>query len=109
MKRIWMARQINGIDIQEDHTFVRLPAGMPADVLERLQRVRVKGRPLAAGVVERRPPARKNPSRIAANPNSRQHRRIRVRVRSVRCPIDSQRALPYGARAFNPRRCEQRQ
>ena len=53
--------QINGIDIQEDHTFVRLPAGMPADVLERLQRVRVKGRPLAAGVVERRPPARKKP------------------------------------------------
>jgi ATP-dependent RNA helicase DeaD len=53
--------QINGIDIQEDHTFVRLPAGMPADVLERLQRVRVKGRPLAAGVVERRPPARRKP------------------------------------------------
>jgi len=54
--------QINGIDIQEDHTFVRLPAGMPPDVLERLQRVRVKGRPLAAGVVERRPPpGRKKP------------------------------------------------
>jgi ATP-dependent RNA helicase DeaD len=46
--------QINGIDIQEDHTFVRLPAGMPPDVLERLQRVRVKGRALAAGVVEPR-------------------------------------------------------
>jgi len=53
--------QINGIDIQEDHTFVRLPAGMPAEILERLQRVRVKGRPLAAGVVERRPPPRKKP------------------------------------------------
>ena len=53
--------QINGIDIQEDHTFVRLPAGMPPEVLERLQRVRVKGRPLAAGVVERRPSARKKP------------------------------------------------
>ncbi len=50
--------QINGIDIQEDHTFVRLPAGMPPEVLERLRRVRVKGRPLSAGVVERRPPAR---------------------------------------------------
>ena len=50
--------QINGIDIQEDHTFVRLPAGMPPEVLERLQRVRVKGRPLAAGVVERRMPSR---------------------------------------------------
>jgi ATP-dependent RNA helicase DeaD len=53
--------QINGIDIQEEHTFVRLPAGMPAEILERLQRVRVKGRPLAAGVVERRPPARRKP------------------------------------------------
>jgi ATP-dependent RNA helicase DeaD len=54
--------QINGIDIQEDHTFVRLPAGMPPDVLERLQRVRVKGRPLADRVVERRPPpGRKKP------------------------------------------------
>jgi ATP-dependent RNA helicase DeaD len=53
--------QINGIDIQEDHTFVRLPAGMPAEILERLQRVRVKGRPLSAGVVERRPPARRKP------------------------------------------------
>jgi ATP-dependent RNA helicase DeaD len=50
--------QINGIDIQDDHTFVRLPAGMPPEVLERLQRVRVKGRPLAAGVVERRMPSR---------------------------------------------------
>jgi len=49
--------QINGIDIQEDHSFVRLPAGMPAEVLERLQRVRVKGRPLAAGLVPQRPSA----------------------------------------------------
>jgi hypothetical protein len=31
---------------------------MPPEVLERLQRVRVKGRPLAAGVVERRMPSR---------------------------------------------------
>jgi ATP-dependent RNA helicase DeaD len=46
--------QINGIDIQDDHSFVRLPAGMPPEVLERLQRVRVKGRPLAPAVVERR-------------------------------------------------------
>jgi ATP-dependent RNA helicase DeaD len=46
--------QINGIEIQEDHSFVRLPAGMPPEVLERLQQVRVKGRALAPTVVERR-------------------------------------------------------
>jgi ATP-dependent RNA helicase DeaD len=50
--------QINGIDIQDDHTFLRLPAGMPPETLQRLQRVRVKGRALAAVVVERRMPSR---------------------------------------------------
>jgi ATP-dependent RNA helicase DeaD len=50
--------QINGIDIQDDHSFVRLPAGMPAQVLERLSQVRVKGRALAATPVERRAASR---------------------------------------------------
>jgi ATP-dependent RNA helicase DeaD len=50
--------QINGIDIQDDYTFLRLPAGMPPETLQRLQRVRVKGRALAAVVVERRMPSR---------------------------------------------------
>jgi ATP-dependent RNA helicase DeaD len=50
--------QINGIDIQDDHTFLRLPAGMPPETLQRLQSVRVKGRALAAVVVERRMPSR---------------------------------------------------
>jgi ATP-dependent RNA helicase DeaD len=61
--------QINGIDIQEDHSFVRLPAGMPPAVLNRLRRVRVKGRELAAATVERRPSAgakRFKPQRVAA-------------------------------------------
>jgi len=48
--------QINGIDIRGDHSFVRLPEGMPPAVLERLQRVRVKGQLLAISRVERRPP-----------------------------------------------------
>ena len=47
--------QINGIDIQDDHSFVRLPAGMPPETLGRLQRVRVKGQALAAVLVDRRP------------------------------------------------------
>jgi ATP-dependent RNA helicase DeaD len=49
--------QINGIEIQEDHSFVRLPAAMPAQVLKRLQQARVKGQALAAVPVARRPSA----------------------------------------------------
>ena len=49
--------QINGIEIQEDHSFVRLPEAMPAQALARLQQVRVKGRALAAAPVARRPSA----------------------------------------------------
>jgi ATP-dependent RNA helicase DeaD len=53
--------QINGIDIQQEHSFVRLPAGMPAQVLERLALVRVKGRALAAVPVARSPSRRGKP------------------------------------------------
>ena len=82
--------QINGIDIRNDHTFVRLPDDMPPEVLERLQRVRVKGRPLAVGR-GRAAAARAQETQAASRP-------IQVDVRycahhrSVRCPIDSQRA-----------------
>ena len=47
--------EINGLEILDDHSFVRLPAGMPADVLARLGQVRVKGRPLAMSLAARRP------------------------------------------------------
>ncbi len=46
---------INGIDIRADHTFVRLPAGLPGDVLERLRRARIKGRPLRIMAVDEIP------------------------------------------------------
>jgi ATP-dependent RNA helicase DeaD len=51
--------QINGIDIRGDHSFVRLPEDMPPALLERLQKVRVKGQLLAISRVERRPPPNK--------------------------------------------------
>src|SRR5580700_1617416 len=51
--------QINGIDIRGDHSFVRLTEDIPPAVLARLQRVRVKGQPLAISRVERRPPPHK--------------------------------------------------
>ena len=47
--------QINGVEICEDHSFVRLPAGMSQETLERLARVRVRGQALALTRVERRP------------------------------------------------------
>ena len=54
--------QINGIDIREDHTFLRLPEGLPASLLAHLARVRVKGQLLALTRVDRppRPPKKKS-------------------------------------------------
>ncbi len=39
--------EINGLKLREDHSLVRLPSGMPPEMLERLARVRVRGRALA--------------------------------------------------------------
>ena len=47
--------QINGVEICEDHSFVRLPADMPQEALDRLARMRVRGQLLALTRVERRP------------------------------------------------------
>jgi ATP-dependent RNA helicase DeaD len=52
---------INGIDIQHDHSFVRLPEGMPPAMLKRLQKVRVKGELLQLTMVENRQGARERP------------------------------------------------
>jgi ATP-dependent RNA helicase DeaD len=38
--------QINGVDIRDDHTLVRLPAGLGMQVLSKLRRVRVRGKVL---------------------------------------------------------------
>jgi ATP-dependent RNA helicase DeaD len=57
--------EINGLKVREDHSVVRLPAGMPAEVLQRLAAVRVRGRPLAIirleGPRTKREPPRKRP------------------------------------------------
>jgi ATP-dependent RNA helicase DeaD len=47
--------QINGVEICEDHSFVRLPADVTQEALDRLARVRVRGRELALTRVESRP------------------------------------------------------
>ena len=48
-------QEINGVKVRADHTLVRLPAGMPQDVLQRLARVKVRGRPLAIQLLGPRP------------------------------------------------------
>jgi len=51
--------EINGIDIQHDHSFVRLPKGMPDELLQKLQGLRIKGRFLQmTPVASRSPPER---------------------------------------------------
>jgi ATP-dependent RNA helicase DeaD len=39
--------EINGVEIREDHTLVRLPADIPDRVLDHLRGIRVRGQPLA--------------------------------------------------------------
>ena len=56
--------EINGIKVREDHTLVRLPTGMPPEVLARLARVQVRGRPLAISRLDPRP----SPSRAKSTP-----------------------------------------
>jgi ATP-dependent RNA helicase DeaD len=54
--------EINGIKVRDDHTLVRLPAGMPPEVLQRLAQVKVRGRSLAITLLKgerSRPPGRK--------------------------------------------------
>jgi ATP-dependent RNA helicase DeaD len=60
-------QEINGVKIREDHSVVRLPAGMPDEVLQRLARVKVRGRPLAISLLGGGPPKahRKGPFKKA--------------------------------------------
>jgi ATP-dependent RNA helicase DeaD len=39
-------KQINGVDIREDHTFVRLPADLSPKLIAKLRRIKLRGRPL---------------------------------------------------------------
>ncbi len=53
---------IGRIDIREDHSFVDLPSGMPAQIFKRLQSVRIGARELKiARVAEKPPKARRDP------------------------------------------------
>jgi ATP-dependent RNA helicase DeaD len=49
--------QINGVDIRDDHTLVRLPASISTQMLSKLRRVRVRGKVLDISRLERQPDA----------------------------------------------------
>jgi ATP-dependent RNA helicase DeaD len=72
-------RQIGHVDIREDHTFVGLPKGMPADVLEELAKTRVAGQMLRIGQASHVPPKplRKPPKHSAPKkrPSAKRARR----------------------------------
>ena len=50
--------QINGVQIRDDHSFVRLPARLPHAALERLAEVRLRGQRLALSLQPSRSPRR---------------------------------------------------
>jgi ATP-dependent RNA helicase DeaD len=39
-------KQINGVDIREEHTFVRLPEDLSPKIIAKLRRIKLRGRPL---------------------------------------------------------------
>ena len=39
-------KQINGVDIRDEHTFVRLPADLSPKIIAKLRRIKLRGRPL---------------------------------------------------------------
>jgi ATP-dependent RNA helicase DeaD len=47
--------QINGVDIRDDHTLVRLPASLSTQMLSKLRRVRVRGKVLDISRLESKP------------------------------------------------------
>jgi ATP-dependent RNA helicase DeaD len=59
--------RIGRVDIREEHTFIGLPGGMPAQILKHLQRVKVAGRELKISKIGEQPdrPGRDRPSHAA--------------------------------------------
>ena len=55
-------RQVNGIDIRADHSFVRLPAGMPPEIIAHLSTVKVRGQALAMERADPGQPPRRGPA-----------------------------------------------
>ena len=67
-------RDIGHIDIHEDHSFVDLPAGMPKEIFDGLQAVRVRGAALRISRTRSRPAHSERPPR-AGRPAHPPHRK----------------------------------
>ncbi|MGC8518808.1 MAG: DbpA RNA binding domain-containing protein, partial [Steroidobacteraceae bacterium] len=65
-------RDIGHIDIREDHSFVDLPPGMPEEVFENLQAVRVRGTELRISRVGAKPEGSERPERRPPAPKGMQ-------------------------------------
>ena len=68
-------RQVNGIDIRADHSFVRLPAALPEPVIAHLAGVRVRGQALGLQPGEPGRPLRRGPPRTGAGDAPKPHRK----------------------------------
>jgi ATP-dependent RNA helicase DeaD len=60
--------QINGVDVRANYTLVRLPAALPPAVIERLSKVRVRGRELALDAQSAKHGGKPKPHRKNARP-----------------------------------------
>ncbi|QDH70244.1 DEAD/DEAH box helicase [Marilutibacter alkalisoli] len=78
------SRYIGRIDIQQDHSYVDLPEGMPRELMEHLKKVRVAGQPLrisrprdlpeggpAPALRDGRPPRRPHPGKPHGKPHGK--------------------------------------
>ncbi|MFU8896244.1 MAG: DEAD/DEAH box helicase [Gammaproteobacteria bacterium] len=88
--------QIGHVDIREDHTFVGLPKGMPAVVMQELAKTRVAGRVLGISAAADVPPkAPRKPPRTAERKSERKSERKAPRKaprKAVRKPPKRPRA-----------------
>ena len=72
-------RNIGHIDIRDDHSFVDLPVGMPAETLNSLRAVRVRGAELRISRVDSKPERSERRPRSHGSPGAPKHKRMAPR------------------------------
>ena len=63
-------RNIGHIDIREDHSFVDLPTGMPKEIFNDLQEVRIRGTPMRISRADSKPPRGERSERASGDARS---------------------------------------
>ena len=72
---------IGRIELNDDHSLVGLPPGMPKDIFQLLQKVRVKGQPMRLSRVQAGNSDQPRPTKQAANPSTRKRPDAKARSR----------------------------